>query len=435
MSHDSAKFATGPNKSVTFFVVTLCFPVSMSQLSGVPVDLLAYGSFDSQDDDLLDPLSFSVLRDCEGDSQPSDHISSASLELPRVPGSPIPSDNFRLQSQRFMLTYSSHLDKKEYVDWFNCKLGFAPKFIRLAHENGSENYPHTHVLVHLGCHRWSGTRNARYFDYNGIHPHVRKYHTMAAFERAQEYIGKEDQENSDLRHPVSFVDAILSAPSDVEALRCNAQSLRDVTGVLAVRSLVSRQLPLNDVILPNRPFQQAILEYVTGRVHPREILWIYDPAGNSGKTVLSNYLEDEMGFFAIAGVANVRELACQIQTAITGGLWEGRGIIYDVARGFEHSVGLYHCLEVLKNGRMTSTKYKGGRLRFASPHVIVFSNFWPHVEHLTSDRWNIQEVVHPQLVLERRGLHYREPNPVRHCSSCTCQMTVHGFVTEREKQN
>lgn len=428
------KTLIGPIYCHTFFGTLPVFSTWMSLSSGVCVDLEQGVFYDSQLD-LLDPISFSLRDDEEEVAETPLSPYSSPVVVGPVPGSPIQSENFRLQSQRFMLTYATHLDKGRFIDWFKCKLQFAPKFIRLAHEVGSEGYSHTHVLIHLGQHRWSGTRNPRYFDYENIHPHIRRYHSLLAFERAQEYIAKEDPENADLRSPASFVDAILNAPTDIAALRSNAQSLRDVTGILAVRSLVNRQLPLNDPIVPDRPFQRAILDYCSGNPHPREILWIYDPKGNSGKSVLSSYLEDESGFFAIAGVANVRELSFQMQTAIAGGEWEGRGIVYDVARGFEHSVGLYHCLEVLKNGRMTSTKYKGGRIRFASPHVIVFANFWPHVEHLTYDRWNIQEVVHPNFELEKRGLHDRQPNQMKHCSSCQCQLSVHQFVTEKEKQS
>ena len=46
----------------------------------------------------------------------------------------------------------------------------------------------------------------------------------------------------------------------------------------------------------------------------------------------------------------------------------------------------YGALEQLKNGLVYNTKYESGMRMFATPHVLVFSNFEPDRSKITEDR-------------------------------------------------
>jgi len=55
---------------------------------------------------------------------------------------------------------------------------------------------------------------------------------------------------------------------------------------------------------------------------------------------------------------------------------------------------LYSTLENIKNGRLDSTFYgRFKRLRFKSPHLIVFTNNVPNMSALSSDRFNLLAIT------------------------------------------
>lgn len=50
---------------------------------------------------------------------------------------------------------------------------------------------------------------------------------------------------------------------------------------------------------------------------------------------------------------------------------------------------------MIKDGFITATKYVGGSMMFAEPHVIVFANFLPNVYAMSLDRWEVRVIEHP----------------------------------------
>ena len=45
-----------------------------------------------------------------------------------------------------------------------------------------------------------------------------------------------------------------------------------------------------------------------------------------------------------------------------------------------------------------NTKYETGMKLFNSPHLIVFSNFYPDTDKLSADRWKIALINESKLV-------------------------------------
>lgn len=70
---------------------------------------------------------------------------------------------------------------------------------------------------------------------------------------------------------------------------------------------------------------------------------------------------------------------------------ESKIYIFDFARTVENFVS-YEALETIKNGIYFSGKYESKTVVRNCPHVLVFSNFLPHMESLSLDRWNITEI-------------------------------------------
>ena len=73
-------------------------------------------------------------------------------------------------------------------------------------------------------------------------------------------------------------------------------------------------------------------------------------------------------------------------------LYEGQSLVFfDFSRSEKSHIN-YDVLEKIKDGIIVSTKYEGRMKLFKSPTICCFSNFHPHVEKLSEDRWEIFEV-------------------------------------------
>lgn len=140
------------------------------------------------------------------------------------------------------------------------------------------------------------------------------------------------------------------------------------------------------------PIQQQILDYVNGPTHDREIFWVYDQKGGTGKTDLANHLICQNNFL-VFGNAKTADVALA---------WNGENVIFDYSRSQQDHIN-YGVIEDIKNGRIFSGKYQSCTKLYARPKVLVFANFCPDESKMSADRWNIQEVVGNHLI--RRAQH------------------------------
>lgn len=131
-----------------------------------------------------------------------------------------------------------------------------------------------------------------------------------------------------------------------------------------------------------RQWQAKVLEMVDMDPDARQVLWVYDPKGNTGKTYLAKYLVQEKGAFYCNGGRNVDLLYA----------YQGEKIaIFDYVRDSEQYVG-YGPIEQIKNGLLFSSKYESGMKSFPVPHVIIFANFQPDRSKMSEDRWCVIQV-------------------------------------------
>lgn len=133
------------------------------------------------------------------------------------------------------------------------------------------------------------------------------------------------------------------------------------------------------------PVQTAIkniVERETNIADTRQINWIYDPIGGTGKTHLARYLLTHYNSLYITGgkVADIHSI------------YNGEElVIFDLARTYAENVEhIYSVIETLKNGMFLSTKYQVKTKIFSKqPIILILANFKPDTSKLSQDRWNI----------------------------------------------
>jgi len=132
-----------------------------------------------------------------------------------------------------------------------------------------------------------------------------------------------------------------------------------------------------------RPWQEALELYLSGEVDSRSVIWMWDVAGNVGKSWFATYCAVKHDAFVIGNGKSA-----DIKYAYRG----QRIVIFDFSRTQQEHVN-YQVVEDLKNGRYFSTKYISEMRVYAPPHVICFSNCEPKYEALSTDRWCVIDIA------------------------------------------
>jgi len=133
----------------------------------------------------------------------------------------------------------------------------------------------------------------------------------------------------------------------------------------------------------------------------REIYWIHDKAGNSGKSKFVKYLCTTSSDIVKVSFGT----AAQLRSAIIS---IGAKAVYliDMPRTLDYGdsiPALVSTLEDIKNGFVVSSFYgKHQQLLMDPPHVIVFSNQLCPVNMLSQDRWRNYEIDRKTKDLEER---------------------------------
>lgn len=122
-----------------------------------------------------------------------------------------------------------------------------------------------------------------------------------------------------------------------------------------------------------RGWQKEILNLVEQEAHKDDpIIWVYNPHGGAGKTVLCKYLTWKHEAMVI------RWQACKDTDNIVVRTGQRNIYVFDLQRnkGKDFTkTDLYSSLENIKDGVISSGKYEGGKLIMKPPHVLVFANF------------------------------------------------------------
>lgn len=143
--------------------------------------------------------------------------------------------------------------------------------------------------------------------------------------------------------------------------------------------------PMKDKEL--RPWQIELEAYLTEEPHDREIVWYYDPVGNTGKsTWAKHWLLNHSDAIMVDGKAE--DIKCALALLHKNKKPLPKTILWDIPRSQEHVS--YTAMEKIKDGCFFSGKYESGMILMNKPHIIVFSNHLPDYSKLSTDRWNVK---------------------------------------------
>lgn len=136
------------------------------------------------------------------------------------------------------------------------------------------------------------------------------------------------------------------------------------------------------------PWQKMVWDLTMELPDDRVVYWFYDQMGGAGKSYLVKKMCEEPGVCRVGGRG--KDCAFAIKKYIEEHKQGARVVLWDVAR----SAGEidYMMLEKIKNGCVFSAKYESSSVRWASPHVVVFSNYPPLRYKLSEDRWRVYEI-------------------------------------------
>lgn len=137
-----------------------------------------------------------------------------------------------------------------------------------------------------------------------------------------------------------------------------------------------------------RSWQQDVLDLIAEDSSSRTIYWIFEPAGNTGKSFLTKYLVLEESTVLCSGKAG--DILHAISKAITVGILPTL-VIFDVPRVSAEFIS-FQAIEAIKNGCAFSGKYEGCQIVMPSPTLLCFANIMPPIEKLSKDRWQIYEI-------------------------------------------
>lgn len=310
-------------------------------------------------------------------------------DLPKVS-----EDNFRLQGQKYLLTYKTHLDKVLYPR-FLASLKADVKRIYMAHENGAGDpvtpYEHTHVVVDWGSTFQS--RNVRILDFNEIHPHISKITKKESWKKACKYICKEDKsvvlDPEDSFSQENFITHLWNQATIQDALQEAAQ-IRDVPAIIAAYNCrPGFGAPERWLLETPYEWQQELIDELMGEPSDRKVIWIMDHHGSNGKTRLAEHLEYLGRAESFSNIGRVADFIMNMKAVMDGG-FQGNTIFLNLARSMEHCEHIYTVIEQIKDQKLYATKYTGGKVYLPLLHVVILSNWMPRTEALSADRWDIR---------------------------------------------
>ena len=148
-----------------------------------------------------------------------------------------------------------------------------------------------------------------------------------------------------------------------------------------------------------RPFQEDILNIAKSQPCDRTLHWIYEERGNTGKTILAEYLHIFHGAIITGGSAEDMKHAVARWQEITGK--NPIIIIVDLARSDRFDISSAKGIESIKNGLFFSGKYESAMVHAVNkPHVFIFANVKPDEALFSLDRWQIHLIKDLYLLTE-----------------------------------
>lgn len=133
-----------------------------------------------------------------------------------------------------------------------------------------------------------------------------------------------------------------------------------------------------------RPWQQSLIN-TTSQFCMRSIDLVYDPQGNAGKSLFSEYMET-MDAEEVPPYRLMDDIFQWVYGCPTKKIY-----IIDMPRGMKKDKlgDFYSGIEVIKNGVAYDKRYTPKKKRFDRPRIIVFTNELPNLDLMSMDRWKL----------------------------------------------
>lgn len=144
------------------------------------------------------------------------------------------------------------------------------------------------------------------------------------------------------------------------------------------------------------PWQLKVIE-IAKTWDTRKITVILDEVGNTGKSMLTEWMEFHDVGFEVPSMTQMEDImqCCMCLPA-------QRAYMIDMPRGLKKDklASFYAGIECLKNGVMYDKRYSFKKRRIDRPQVIVFTNMMPDVALLSADRWDFRRITGDMNLIE-----------------------------------
>ena len=140
-----------------------------------------------------------------------------------------------------------------------------------------------------------------------------------------------------------------------------------------------------------KPWQRMVTDWVTSQADYRTLYWVWQPAGNTGKSYLAKYLHYFHGAILTGGSCDNMKHAIARWNQITGHY--PITVLIDLARSDSMDKASFKGLEQIKNAMFFSGKYESTMVASCNPpHVVVFANQPPNRSFMSRDRWRVYRI-------------------------------------------
>lgn len=159
--------------------------------------------------------------------------------------------------------------------------------------------------------------------------------------------------------------------------------LRYHSGIAAYLDVMEEEVTPEEGFVP-RPWQSDLIRMVDAPADDRTIVWVTDVQGGKGKTRLATHLIRNYGALQLSG--QIKDMAYAYSKT------KSPVVVFDITRAAQDcTTHLYSMMEMLKSGRLFSTKYRSRQVMFKPPHVVIFSNQTWDRANLSVDR--VKEII------------------------------------------
>ncbi len=142
------------------------------------------------------------------------------------------------------------------------------------------------------------------------------------------------------------------------------------------RAIMEKKKKFENAVL--RPWQQECMGRLI-RQNERQILFVIDPAGNSGKSYLGDFIVCNY---------NALKLETTKKTDIAYAYKDHEWLVFDLSRQSQEFIQ-YGTLENMKGNFLFSGKYESKMKALKDCKIVVFMNEDPNMDKLTADRYDL----------------------------------------------